>query len=158
MGDIRPGGARVVANGGSAHVYVGNGREALARAREVLAAAPGVADVLGRETFADLGLPDPTSDPTQGDLMLHAAEGWYFQSHATEEHAAAAPSYLGTHGHLPDDPRLHTSFVAAGPSIHAGISVGVLDQLDVAPTVAAILGLRLPAAVRGPSAAVLRRP
>ena len=157
-GGIRPGGARVVANGGSAHVYVGNEREALARAREVLAAVPGVSDVLGRETFADLGLPDPASDPTQGDLVLHAAEGWYFRSHATEEHAAAAPSYLGTHGHLPSDPRLHASFLGAGPSIHAGISVGVLDQLDVAPTVAAILGLRLPAAARGPAAAVLRRP
>ena len=50
------------------------------RAREVLAAAPGVAEVLGPEKFAELGLPHPAEDPTQGDLVLHAAEGWYCTS------------------------------------------------------------------------------
>jgi predicted AlkP superfamily pyrophosphatase or phosphodiesterase len=158
QGAVVPGSTQVVANGWSAYVYAGSGRDAGARAREVLAAAPGVAEVLGPEAFPDLGLPDPKDDPTQGDLVLHAAEGWYFRSHATEERAAAAPSYLGTHGHLPDDPRLHASFLGAGPSMHEGVGVGVLDQLDVAPTVAAMLGLRLPAAERKPLAAVLRRP
>jgi hypothetical protein len=79
----------------------------------VLAAAPGVAEVMGPETFADLGLPASASDTTQGDLVLHAAEGWYFTSHATPERAAAASSYRGTHGHRTDDPRLHAAAKAA---------------------------------------------
>jgi predicted AlkP superfamily pyrophosphatase or phosphodiesterase len=157
-GAILPGQAQVTANGGSAHVYVGSARGAADRAREVLAAAPGVADVLGPETFAELGLPAPAHDSTQGDLVLHAAEGWYFTSHATPEGAAAAVSYRGTHGHRSDDPRLHAAFLAAGPSIVEGGRPGVLDQLDVAPTVAAILGLRLSAAERKAAPAVLRRP
>jgi predicted AlkP superfamily pyrophosphatase or phosphodiesterase len=90
--------------------------------------------------------------------VLHAAEGWYFTSHATPEHAAAAVSYRGTHGHRSDDPRLHAAFLAAGPSIVEGGRPGVLDQLDVAPTVAAILGLRLSAAERKAAPTVLRRP
>ena len=157
-GAILSGRGRVTANGGSAHVYVGTERGAAERAREVLAAAPGVAEVLGPETFAELGLPAPVDDSTQGDLVLHAAEGWYFTSHATPERAAAAASYRGTHGHRTDDPRLHAAFLAAGPSIVAGGRPGVLDHLDVAPTVAAILGLRLSAAERKASPALLRRP
>jgi predicted AlkP superfamily pyrophosphatase or phosphodiesterase len=156
-GVVRSSQARVTANGGSAHVYVGAGRGAGDRAREVLAAAPGVAEVLGPETFAELGLPHPAEDPTQGDLVLHAAEGWYFTSHATPERAASALAYRGTHGHRSSDPRLHAAFLAAGPSIVGSARTGVLDQLDVAPTIASILGVRLAAAERTAAPSVLRR-
>jgi predicted AlkP superfamily pyrophosphatase or phosphodiesterase len=156
-GHVSDGETRVVANGGSAHVYVAPGRGNVERAREVLAAVPGVAEVVGPEAFADLGLPRPEEDPTQGDLVLHAAEGWFITRHATPEHAATALDYRGTHGHRPDDPRLHAGFVAAGPSIVAGARVGVLDQRDVAPTAAAMLGLTLPTADRPPSPLILRR-
>ena len=157
-GAIVPGRARVTANGGSAHVYVGRERSAQERAREVLAAAPGVAEVLGPDTFADLGLPQPADDSTQGDLVLHAAEGWYFSSDPTREGAAAAVSYRGTHGHRAADPRLHAALLAAGPSIVENARTGVLDQLDVAPTVAAILGVKLASAARGAAPTLLRRP
>ena len=60
------------------------------------------------------------------------------------------------HGQLPDDPRLHAGFVAAGPGIEAGVSVGVMDHLDVAPTLAALLNLKLRAAQRPPIEAILR--
>ena len=124
----------------------------------MLAAAPGVAEVLGPETFAGLGLPHPAEDPTrQGDLVLHAAEGWYFTSHATPERAASALAYRGTHGHRSSDPRLHAAFLAAGPSIVGSARTGVLDQLDVAPTIASILGVRLAAAERTAAPSVLRR-
>jgi predicted AlkP superfamily pyrophosphatase or phosphodiesterase len=155
-GHVVGGSARVVANGGSAHVYVTGGRRELERVRDVLAVTPGVQETLGPEAFADLGLPQPADDPTQGDLVLHAADGWFFTSHATLEHAAAARDYRGTHGHRPDDPRLHAGFVAAGPSIASGARLDVLDQLDVAPTAAAILGVGLPTALRPPSHLILR--
>ena len=156
-GYVIGGAARVAANGGSAHVYVAGGPRVQARAREVLEATPGVGEVLGPGAFGGLGLPRPEQDPTQGDFVLHAAEGWFFTSHATPERAASARDYRGTHGHRPDDPRLHAGFVAAGPSIVAGGKAGVLDQRDVAPTVAAMLGLKLPTAERAPSPLVLAR-
>ena len=156
-GHITDGVARVVANGGSSHVYVTPGRGNVERVREVLAAAPGVAEVVGAEAFADLGLPAPAADPTQGDLVLHADEGWFFTRHANPEHAAGAPGYRGTHGHRTDDPRLHAGFVAAGPSIVAGTRLGVLDQREVAPTAAAMLGLSMPTAECAPVAALLQR-
>jgi predicted AlkP superfamily pyrophosphatase or phosphodiesterase len=145
--------ARVVANGGAAHVYAagGPGREArVARLRELLAELPGVAAVLDAEPCRALGLPAPDEDPTQGDLMLAAADGWHFADHPTLEAAAGAPRYLGSHGHLPDDPRLLAGFVAAGPGIAEGRRIGPASHLDVAPSVAALLRLTLPAAERAP--------
>jgi predicted AlkP superfamily pyrophosphatase or phosphodiesterase len=148
--------ARVAANGGAAHVYVAPGRGNVERVRAVLAATPGVGAVLEPDAFVDVGLPRPEHDATQGDLVLHAAEGWFFTRQPTAEQAAAAVGYRGTHGHRAEDPRLHAGFVAAGPSVAAGARVGVLDHLDLAPTVAAMLGVKLPTAERAASPLILR--
>jgi predicted AlkP superfamily pyrophosphatase or phosphodiesterase len=150
----------VAANGGAAHVYVEPGRDRhvlMDRARERFAATPGVDVVLGPESFADLGLPQPDDDPTQGDLILVAADGWYFSEHTTEEAAAGRPPYLGMHGQLPSDPRLRAGFVAAGPGIAPGIVLDGLDHLDVAPTLATLLDVKLSGAERGPVETLLRR-
>ena len=58
--------------------------------------------------------------------------------------------YRGSHGHLATDPRMQSVFVAAGPGVPEGHWIGEASQLDVAPTVAALLGLTLPAAERPP--------
>jgi predicted AlkP superfamily pyrophosphatase or phosphodiesterase len=157
-GSIRRHEARVVSNGGSAHVYVAEGRRRAAvldALHEQLAALPGVAMVVGEKDFPALGLPLPAEDPTQGDLMITAAEGWHFADDLRQE---AVPSrYRATHGHLPGDPRMDAAFVAAGPSFVAGGRVARLHHLDVAPTLAAVLGVALPAAERAPASALLRR-
>jgi predicted AlkP superfamily pyrophosphatase or phosphodiesterase len=148
---------RTVGNGGAAHVYVTRGPShglLVERMRERLAALPGVEAVFGAKEYAALGLPDPTEDATQGDLMLTASEGWHFGDHAAEE-LATGPVYRATHGHLPDDPRLLAGFVAAGPGVAEGARLGQLDALDVAPTLAALLGVTLPAATREPALAML---
>ena len=41
-------------------------------------------------------------------------------------------------------------FVAAGPGVPEGRRIAEASQLDVAPTVAALLGITLPAAERAP--------
>jgi len=148
---------RTVGNGGAAHVYVTRGPShglLVERMRERLAALPGVEAVFGAKEYAALGLPDPAEDGTQGDLMLTASEGWHFGDHGAEE-LATGPVYRATHGHLPDDPRLLAGFVAAGPGVAEGARIGQLDALDVAPTLAALLGVTLPQATRGPALAML---
>lgn len=151
---------RVVGNGGSANVYVepGPARAAMIeRMRERFTFAPGVGMVLGEDAFPALGLPSPAEDPTQGDLILVAADGWYFADHATLEAAAAAKTYRGMHGHLPDDPRLRAGFLAAGPGIAEGLVLGVHDHLDVAPTLATLLDVKLGGAERSAIEALLAR-
>jgi hypothetical protein len=81
--------------------------------------------------------------------MLVAADDWYFDDRTTLEEAPPE-RYRGSHGHLPTHPQMLTAFVAAGPGIPEGRRIAEASQLDVAPTVAALLGLALPAAERPP--------
>jgi predicted AlkP superfamily pyrophosphatase or phosphodiesterase len=57
---------------------------------------------------------------------------------------AAEPG--GTHGYLPAPPDMEASFFIAGDRIPAGRSLGRIDMRDVAPTLAARLGVTLPRA------------
>jgi len=143
-------------NGGAAHVYILDGAPATteARLRERFAALPGV-DVIGRERFRDLGLPDPTPDSAQGDLMLAAHDGVFFTGHPTEEIAAAAPVYVAAHGHAPTIPKLAAAFIMAGAGIREGVSIDSVSMLDLAPTVASLVGVDLPAAEGRPLAEAL---
>jgi predicted AlkP superfamily pyrophosphatase or phosphodiesterase len=50
----------------------------------------------------------------------------------------------GTHGMLPDDRAMDAAFFVAGPGIPAGRSLGRIDMRDIAPTLAARLGISLP--------------
>ena len=138
-------------NGGSAHVYALDGapRTTVARLRERFAALPGV-DVIGRERFAELGLPLPGPGSTQGDLMVAAEDGTFFTGHATLEAAAAAPAYVAGHGHMPDLPRLGAALVLAGPGVRAGATVGDVSMLSLGPTAARLLGVELPGAEAPP--------
>ena len=55
-------------------------------------------------------------------------------------------NYRAAHGYLPDEPDMYASFLLAGPGVPAGKSFGLIDMRDVAPTLAHVLGVRLPAA------------
>ena len=52
--------------------------------------------------------------------------------------------YKGMHGYLNDMPAMHSAFFISGPGIARGRNLGEIDMLDIAPTLAAILGTSLP--------------
>ena len=52
----------------------------------------------------------------------------------------------GTHGWLPDHPEMRSSFFIAGPGVPKKGAIGEIDQRDIAPTVAKVLGVALPTA------------
>lgn len=52
----------------------------------------------------------------------------------------------GTHGYLPARPEMHASFFIMGAHIASGRDLGEIDMRQIAPTIAGILGLSLPAA------------
>ena len=56
----------------------------------------------------------------------------------------ARPS--GTHGYMPDVRDMDSSFFIAGPGIGAGRDLGQIDMRDIAPTLAALLGVPLSSA------------
>lgn len=51
----------------------------------------------------------------------------------------------GTHGYLPDHPQMRAAFLIEGQSIAAGRDLGTIDMRQIAPTLARILGVQLPA-------------
>jgi predicted AlkP superfamily pyrophosphatase or phosphodiesterase len=55
-------------------------------------------------------------------------------------------SFRGMHGYWPDQPEMNSSFFILGPGIPASHSLGLIDMRAIAPTLAQILGLRLPSA------------
>lgn len=146
-------------NGGAAHVYTLDGapRGTGDRLRERFGALPGV-QVLGPERFGDLGLPAPGPGSTQGDLMLAGDDGVLFTGHPTEEAAAQAPLYRAAHGHLPGLPRLGAALMMAGPGVRGGAELGEASMLSIAPTVARLLGVPLPAAEAPPLRDALEAP
>jgi predicted AlkP superfamily pyrophosphatase or phosphodiesterase len=52
----------------------------------------------------------------------------------------------GTHGYLPDRPGMRASFFISGAGIAAGRDLGLIDMRQIAPTIANILNVNLPAA------------
>lgn len=56
------------------------------------------------------------------------------------------PAYRGTHGYLPDEPAMRSSFMIMGPRIQKGHRLGLVDMRSIAPTLAQVLGTSLPKA------------
>jgi len=50
----------------------------------------------------------------------------------------------GSHGHDPALPDLHATFVAWGSGIKHGARLGEISNMDVAPTIARLLGFSIP--------------
>jgi predicted AlkP superfamily pyrophosphatase or phosphodiesterase len=52
----------------------------------------------------------------------------------------------GSHGFLPQFPEMHSSFFVMGEGVAKGRDLGTIDMRQIAPTVAGVLGVSLPAA------------
>jgi predicted AlkP superfamily pyrophosphatase or phosphodiesterase len=50
----------------------------------------------------------------------------------------------GAHGYTPDFPGQRASFLAAGPGLPHGVNLGEIRMIDIAPTLASLVGLTLP--------------
>lgn len=115
----------------------------IAKVKEVIAAAAknpdyGIGRVFTREeVIARGGHPEAV-------LMLEPAAGWRFVS-GTRQVVTAVPG-TGAHGQFPDQPALRAAFMLAGPGVAAGRNLGVIDMRQIAPTLAKVLGVALPAA------------
>lgn len=105
----------------------------------------GISGVLTPEEFAAYGLPLPDEYPQMADLILVAMDGYGFDATASgEDFVADSTATLGTHGFLSTNPRMNAIFVASGAGIRPGGKLGVIENIDLAPTVARLLGVDFP--------------
>jgi predicted AlkP superfamily pyrophosphatase or phosphodiesterase len=112
--------------------------------REIFGSLEGVAEVVDADDAPRLGMPTARENAGMGDFILFAKSGYAFQSGATgDEAVAVSQNYRGTHGYRADDSELDGIFLAVGRGVKSGVRLGRISNLDVAPTVARLLGIRM---------------
>lgn len=136
--------ASVVPAGGTAMVYL-HSPELEGKVRETLAALEGVDRVWTPVQDAALGYPDPRLEPQMAQFVLTAKPGYGFSGSADGEAVVdvAEGTYIGLHGYPAEDPDMDAIFIAWGRGIRKGARIETLKNVDVAPTIAALLGLKL---------------
>jgi len=141
---------QVISEGGTGMVYFTNPatrEDDRGKVLELLAEKEGIAEILTPDDYARFGLPSPASNPTMSELVIVAATGYGISETATGDDYLVAPdlqSDLGYHGYLSTDPKMNALFVVAGPGIQRGKKIGVIENIDVAPTIGHLLGQQLP--------------
>jgi predicted AlkP superfamily pyrophosphatase or phosphodiesterase len=139
--------AYCISEGGLAYIYVPKARtqpELVARVRQALEGMEGVDQIIGADQYASLGLALPTRDPQMPDLMLSAKDGYGFSAEATGDEVFLQPRQTGSHGYPATNPKVDAAFVASGAGIRKGVHLRRVRNLDVAPTIARLLGVSLP--------------
>jgi predicted AlkP superfamily pyrophosphatase or phosphodiesterase len=106
----------------------------------------GIAEVLERDALLKRGAFPEAS------FLIVMKLGYYALADATSPQVSEIPGSLGSHGFSPDYPEMRASFFIEGPGIARHRDLGVIDMRQIAPTLAQILGVRLPAAVQPPLA------
>ncbi|KAL6076435.1 Type I phosphodiesterase/nucleotide pyrophosphatase [Balamuthia mandrillaris] len=79
-------------------------------------------------------------------LMLSLKTGYVFQNYdpAYPDVRHCCNPNIGQHGYAADLPEMFASFIIRGPTIKKGAKIGMVRLIDIAPTVAHIMGLSLP--------------
>jgi len=140
--------AYAMPQGGLCFVYVtdpARRTELLPKLKVLCAGLEGVKQVIDGHDGPTLGMPTPAENQGMGDLVLYAKDGYaFFQGLDGAEVVRESKTYLGTHGYQNTDPELDGIFLASGYGIKPGIKLERVSNLDVAPTIAELLGVPLP--------------
>ncbi|RFU61107.1 alkaline phosphatase family protein [Peribacillus glennii] len=90
---------------------------------------------------------DSLDNKHSGDILLLAGSGYVM---GKDYKKAVTPTLeLGTHGGDPDREKLKPVFLAIGDRIEKDKTIHPISNLDIAPTVYSLLGLRTPSFVEG---------
>ncbi len=147
---VTGGSVRVLGQGGACFLYVldaAKREELIERTAGLFKNVEGVDVVITPKDFPKYGLANPKDDPHMADVVLSAKKGYSFSDSLAGGLVVTPKSdeVKGTHGYDPNQPGLHGSFVAWGAGINAGATVERIENIDVAPTMAALLGLKMQA-------------
>lgn len=152
--------AFAVAQGGGCMVYlldVEDKMEISTKLKAEFTKIEGVQHVFTPDEYSMIGHVVPEKDARQPDLWLAAKSGYSFsESTSGEEVVTDRGSKAGTHGFLPDQPDMLGTLVMWGYGIKPGTQLGKVQSLDVAPTMAELLEVKLPSADGKPLSKSLR--
>lgn len=137
--------AQVIPEGGIGMVYLtvpGNAEEDRKKVIELFRDREGIAAILTPEEFANYGLPHPKDYSQMADLILVAKDGYGIgASAAGDDFVIQSEATLGTHGFLSTNPRMNATFIASGAGIRQGATIDMVENIDISPTIAHLLGV-----------------
>ena len=119
--------------------------EALGHVPGATARAPIVTAVLDPRTPGHV---PSFGGPTGGDLYLSVIPGYNVSARLDGE-AVMKIAPRGEHFLDPEQPDMHAAFALAGPGVKEGADLGLIRQIDVAPTLCRLLGIEPPAQATG---------
>jgi predicted AlkP superfamily pyrophosphatase or phosphodiesterase len=128
-------------SGGSAAIYVKDaarvGEVAEAFRKASMYRGEAIYRVIERSELDTLGFnPDAA-------LALEPEKGWAFSGALAPGLVHGLPTVKGNHGQLPSRAELKTGFLAWGAGVRPGAVLGKARLIDVAPTIAKLLGLEM---------------
>lgn len=136
-----------LSQGGSGFLYIKDGEDKAAIIKKLmpkLKAVEGMEVVIGPKDFAKAGHLLPAKNANEPDMMVAATDGYAFSdSAAPKDLITPVGSVKGTHGYYHKNPQMYATFVAWGAAIKPGVTLKEVRNVDVAPTMAAVLGLKM---------------
>ena len=119
---------------------------ALDRAYQRAATTAGVARIFRSAEFHALGIPTYDESPfIAGQDMVIGEVDTFLTADPANPSTARVPLTppRHEHGYLPTNPKMFTSLVLSGRGIKKGATIGHVRSIDVAPTIARLLGLEM---------------
>jgi 2',3'-cyclic-nucleotide 2'-phosphodiesterase (5'-nucleotidase family) len=113
-----------------------------------------VLDVLRKEELSNVDGSDSLHPSRSGDVVVVLRPPYQFDA-ATPATRIAFSQFFGQHGYFPEtvdlahNVNMHATFVASGPGILAQPPVSGVRAIDIAPTLAALMGIPGPQNARG---------
>jgi predicted AlkP superfamily pyrophosphatase or phosphodiesterase len=136
----------VVPEGGTAMVYIMNSAKRTSLLHSLpqqFGAIEGIARVITSAQFPEFGYPAPEKNEGMADLVLVASDGYAFDGKSDGEPVSESVPPVGSHGYLNTDPDMNAIFIAWGAGIRKGIQMPEIRNVDVAPTIARLLGIEM---------------
>lgn len=76
-------------------------------------------------------------------LMFEPAEGYYLSDSFAQNSFLVGTTRRGAHGFLPTEPRMFTGLIVSGAGVRPGVPLPLVRQIDIAPTIARLLGFEM---------------
>lgn len=132
-----------IPEGGFALVYQkGATPESIKELKAVFSGKPGIRSALTPEEARKEGWPVPSATDQGPDLLVYAANGFAFAKNPSEE-AITSTKEVGAHGYPNTEPLMQAIFIASGAGIAKRGEIPAFDNIDIAPTIARLLNLKL---------------
>ncbi|QDS95730.1 Type I phosphodiesterase / nucleotide pyrophosphatase [Roseimaritima multifibrata] len=154
----------VVPEGGIGLVYCTNpseSKQTIEAFKKLFLGKEGVADVISPDRYREVGFQHPREYSQSPDAILVAADGHSVSGSVTGDTLVAsnteARTAIGSHGFLSTMPKMKAMCILSGAGIPPGTHLSTIENIDIAPTVAQILGLDYPSA-DGKALTVLQKP